>query len=123
MLALGLTGAGIISLMMPGFASLIVLAILFTLTTVMWGIVDPARTAMVVDLTGEQGHGAAYGLYDFAQTVGFTVGPVLGGLIYDTLGSAMPFDLEGIVLIVCTAWVLLFLRQSSTRPAETPVRG
>ncbi len=123
MLALGLAGAGIVSLIMPGFASLIVLAILFTLTTVMWGIVDPARTAMVVDMTGEQGHGAAYGLYDFAQTLGFTIGPVLGGLIYDTLGSAMPFYLEGIVLIVCTAWVLLFLRQSSTRPAETPIGG
>ncbi len=78
---------------------------------------------MVVDLTGEHDHGTAYGLYDFAQNLGFTVGPVLGGLVFDTLGRAMPFYLEGIVLIVCTVWVLLFLRQASTRTAETPVRG
>ncbi len=123
MLALGLAGAGIVSLLMPGFESLIILAILFTLTTILWGIVDPARTAMVVDVTGEHDHGTAYGLYDFAQNLGFTVGPVLGGLVFDTLGRAMPFYLEGIVLIVCTVWVLVFLRQASARTSETPVRG
>ncbi len=118
MLVLGLGGAGLVSLVMPGFESLVVLAVLFTLTTILWGIVDPAKTAMVIDVTGAQQHGTAYGLYDFAQNLGFTVGPVLGGLIYDALGRAMPFYLEGIVLIVCTAWVLLFLRGKAVHKVE-----
>ncbi len=112
MLVLGLAAAGIVSLLMPQFESLITLAALFALTTILWAIVDPARTAMVVDMTGEQHHGTAYGLYDMAQNLGFTIGPVLGGLAYDSLGRAVPFYLEGLLLILCTGWALAFLRHA-----------
>ncbi len=109
MMALGLTGAGIVSLLMPGLQTLIGLAVLYTLSAIMWGIADPARTAMVVDLTGEQRRGTAYGLYDLAQNLGYAIGPVLGGLVYDAVGKSTPFYLDGAVLLVGTAFVLLFL--------------
>ncbi len=122
MLALGLAGSAIVACLMPAFDSLIALAALFTLSTLLWAIVDPARAAMVVDATGEQSHGTAYGLYDFAQNLGFTVGPVLGGLVYDALGKAVPFYLEGLLLAISMAWVLIFLRRRARpQPEASPL--
>ncbi len=69
----------------------------------------PAEEALVADLTGSDVRGASYGLYTFAASLGATVGPLIGGWLYDTMGQAAPFYLNGVVLLAGTAavWVLL----------------
>jgi len=116
MMALGLVGAGLISLLMPLLPSLIWLAVLYALATVMWAVSEPAETALVADLTGRQRRGLAYGLYDFMENLGFTIGPVLGGLVYDTIGRAVPFYLNGVMLIIGAILVLTLLRPGTRRP-------
>ncbi len=111
MMAVGLAGSGIISLFMPVLPSVIWLAILYTLSTILWGLSEPAETAMVAELAGDDQLGMGYGVYDFVENLGFAIGPLLGGLLYDTVGKEMPFYLNGIILILSAGWVLLFLRQ------------
>jgi MFS family permease len=118
MMAVGLAGSGIISLLMPRLPSLIWLALLYTVSTIMWGLSEPAETALVADLTGHEKRGMAYGLYDFVENLGFAIGPLLGGMLYDIVGGEAPFYLNGVILIVSAVLVLALLRQvSDQKPA------
>jgi MFS family permease len=70
---------------MPCLPSLTWLAVFYTLTAIMWGLAEPAETALVAEVAGLQRQGLGYGLYDFVESLGFTIGPLLGGLLYDTI--------------------------------------
>jgi MFS family permease len=123
MMAVGLAGSGIISLLMPSLPSLIWLALLYTLSAIMWGLSEPAETALVADLTGHEKRGMAYGLYDLVENLGFVIGPLLGGMLYDVIGSDAPFYLNGVVLIVSAVLVLALLRQVSHQEPATLSQG
>jgi MFS family permease len=117
MMAAGLVGAGILSLLLPILPNLIWVVILYTITAVGWALSGPAEAAMVADLTGVDTRGAGYGLYEFAASLGATLGPLVGGWVYDVYGKAVPFYLNGLLLGIGAVWVLLFLR----RPAKTKI--
>jgi MFS family permease len=118
MMALGLAGAGIVSLFMPRLPSLIWLAALYALNSLLWGLSEPAETALVADLTGHSVRGRGYGLYEFVESLGFTLGPALGGWAYDLIGREAPFYINGAVLIAIALWVMWALRPARiSRPA------
>lgn len=123
MMAVGLAGSGVISLLMPHLPSLTWLVLLFTLSAIMSGLSEPAETAMVADLTGSEKRGLAYGLYDFVENLGFTAGPLLGGLLYDTIGKGTPFYLNGVILIISAVLVLVLLRQVSSKETNALSHG
>jgi DHA1 family multidrug resistance protein-like MFS transporter len=77
----------------------------------------------VADLTGTEKLGVGYGFYDFVENLGFAVGPLLGGLLYDTVGNDAPFYLNGIVLIVSAVLVILFLQKDAAQSSGNPSQG
>ncbi len=121
LMAMGLVGAGIVSLLMPSMPSLIFLAGMWVLEAVALSTASPAEAAFVADLTGENVRGTGYGLYMFASGIGLTLGPLLGGWLYDAAGHAVPFYVNGILLFLGAVLVLWLLNRRGKESAVSPV--
>lgn len=109
LMALGLLVSGLVSLFIPGLHTVVLLALLWAIEALGFVMATPAEEAFVADLTGHEMHGMGYGLYTFASGMGMTLGPLIGGWFYDSLGHAVPFYATGIVLIIgaLLIWALL----------------
>jgi len=118
-MAFGLIGAGILFLLLPRLPSIGWLVVLYTLSAVGWSMADPAEVAMVADITAGETRGRAYGLYEFVGGLGASLGPLLGGWLYDTAGQQIPFYVSGVVLLASAIWVLLMLRQPPLNDQQT----
>lgn len=115
LMAIGLVGAGIVSLLMPSMTSLSMLSGLWLLEAVGFSAASPAEGALVADLTGKNVRGTGYGMYTFASGLGFTLGPLLGGWLYDAAGHAVPFYANGVALFIGAILVLWLLRGAGQR--------
>jgi len=113
MIAVGLTASGLVSLFMPGLPAMVWLVALWALEAFGWAMASPAQEALVADLTARETRGTAYGLYSFASSLGATFGPLVGGWLYDAVGHAVPFYLNGLVLFFGAIWVLALLSKPS----------
>jgi MFS family permease len=76
---------------------------------------------MVADVTGSDMRGTGYGLYYLAASLGATVGPLIGGWLYDAAGHAVPFYMNGAILLAGVIAVLVFLRSSRRQTATQSV--
>ncbi|HSO28011.1 MAG TPA: MFS transporter [Anaerolineales bacterium] len=120
LMAAGLLIAGSISMLLPRAPSLVWLAILYTASSIGWAMADPAEAALVADLAGETTRGAGYGWYDFAGALGASLGPLLGGWLYDNISREVPFYANGILLILSAIWVVVLLRSKPASPGNLP---
>jgi len=109
LMAMGLIGAGIVSLLMPSMTSLFMLSGLWLLEAVGFSAASPAEGALVADMTGKNVRGTGYGLYTFASGLGFILGPLLGGWLYDSAGHAVPFYVNGFALFIGAFLVIWLL--------------
>jgi MFS transporter, DHA1 family, multidrug resistance protein len=119
LMAIGLVGAGIVSVLMPSMTSLLMLSALWLLEAVGFSTAAPAEGALVADLTGRNVRGTGYGLYTLASGLGLILGPLLGGWLYDAAGHAVPFYINGCLLFVGAALVLWLL--GGTREKSMPL--
>ncbi len=119
LMAIGLAGAGIVSLLMPMMTSLAMLSGLWLLEAVGFSAAAPAEGALVADLTGKNVRGTGYGFYTLASGLGLILGPLLGGWLYDAAGHAVPFYVNGITLFIGVALVLWLL--GGTREKSVPL--
>jgi MFS family permease len=109
----GLMWAGLSCVFIPGLTQLVWVSVLWTSKTLGLAAALPPQKALISDLTDHDGRGTGYGLYTFAASLGATVGPLLGGWVYDTVSHATPFVLTGGVFLASLGWVLLLLKRPS----------
>jgi MFS family permease len=109
MIAVGLSWSGLVSFFLPGLPSLGWFMVCFAGNALGIVVATPAQKALVGDLTSRENWGKAYGLYTFTCSLGSVVGPLLGGWLYDHAGRAVPFYVNGVLLLASAVWVM-FLR-------------
>jgi DHA1 family multidrug resistance protein-like MFS transporter len=119
LMVIALIAAAATSALIPRVTSLAALAGLWAFQALCYAAGDPAEQALVADLTGADQRGRAYGLYTMAAGLGFAVGPLVGGWLYDAVSPAMPFYANG-ALLAFNAAVLIALLRVPPRAAEPP---
>lgn len=109
-MVIGLIGSGIVSLGFTHMYSIEVLVILWVLESIGAVMASPAEEAFVSDIVGKDIRGSAYGLYLFISSLGAVIGPLIGGWLYDSFGHAIPFYLNGIILLSDALLVLILFK-------------
>ncbi len=117
LMVIGLVAAAGSSFLIPHLGSLAALSGLWAFQALCYAAGDPAEAALVADLTGNDQRGRAFGLYTLAAGLGATVGPLLGGWLYEHVDLSAPFYANGIVLALC-AVVLIALLQEPAAPGR-----
>ncbi|WP_406336674.1 MFS transporter [Streptomyces sp. NBC_00203] len=67
---------------------------------------SPAASALVARLSPAAGHGRAYGSYGFYKSIGYTLGPLLGGVLVWAGGLRLLFGVLTVLGAVVAVWAL-----------------
>lgn len=111
-----LQGAGLAA--MPFAGTMTILVVASTIYSVGAALANPTLNAWVGDLTPEQNQGAVFGLLQSARSIGFMVGPAMGGVLFDWQIPA-PYVLAGVAcLLASIATALLTVRRQKLQPSS-----
>ncbi|WP_202869416.1 MFS transporter [Kribbella caucasensis] len=67
---------------------------------------SPSASALVARLNPAAKHGRAFGSYGFYKSIGYTLGPLLGGAIVWLGGLRLLFTVMAVLAMVVAAWAL-----------------
>lgn len=95
------------------------LLVLFMLDGALSGTVAASMT-LVAAATPRERLGYALGLLQTAIFTGFSIGPLIGGLLADSLSYRLIFGIGGLMLGLAAILVLTLTREVFTPPARTP---
>lgn len=76
---------------------------------------SPAASALVARLSPSARHGRAFGSYGFAKSLGYTAGPLLGGVLVAAGGLRLLFAVLAALALVVAIWAAV------TVPATPPL--
>ena len=72
---------------------------------------NPARQALIADVAPSGRQGLAMGIYGVAEDVGFLIGPLMGGLLWDRAGPPLAFASFAVVYGATVGLVIILLRE------------
>ncbi len=82
------------------------------------GATDPARQAIYADHTTFKNRKEAYSLFYLAHNIGFAIGPMLAGLLFNEYPQWL-FLGNGIVTIIATIFLALFIKDQ--KPTDSDI--
>lgn len=85
--------------------------IIIILANAMNGVVQPANTAMVGDLTNGENRKTAFSLLYLGHNIGFAIGPAIGGLLFENHISLL-FIGNGLISLLSANLIRVFLKDN-----------
>jgi MFS family permease len=112
-------GAGAIALIICGLMKpTLEMTYLLIASSVFYSMSQPAYDALVADITTPENRKASYSLTYMGMNLGFAIGPILGGLLFE---NALPlvFIGDGLTTIMALLLVMVFIPETM---GKDPVR-
>jgi len=80
------------------------------------GMTQGVLSAMIVDASGAQRRGTAFGVYGLASGVGLLVASVVAGAVWDGWGGQSTFALGGVLAVLTLAAAMLWMPRDRDMP-------
>ncbi|MBN1785479.1 MAG: MFS transporter [Candidatus Methanofastidiosa archaeon] len=77
-----------------------------------WAMSDPATLALLSDVSDERKRGKLFGLYQLSSGLGWMLGPITGGIIYDLRGAELSFIITAVGTLLTA--IILFKNLEET---------
>jgi len=119
MLARAMFSAALLILLMGFVENVQQLVLLFTLQGALGKTSTPAMT-LVGSVAPRERAGYALGMLQVAISAGALIGPLLGGLLADSLGYRAPYRVAGVLLFLAMLGVVLLVKEDSKPVPSLP---
>ena len=80
----------------------------------LWSMTWPAILSLFMERTPRNRRGIAQGITQTCTTFGFTIGPSVGGYMWETYGKVFPYYTSAFFLLFCIPVILMVKEKSST---------
>tara|TARA_R110002072_G_scaffold89232_3_gene199831 strand:+ start:9775 stop:10929 length:1155 start_codon:yes stop_codon:yes gene_type:complete len=110
----GLVTTAALYFLLPEFGNYWAVVGVYTLSSVGWAVIEPARKAMTAQLAGER-VAKGFGLAEMCFGFGAVAGPLAGGYLYDHYSHALPFYLNGGMMLIAAVLLLALIRPKLSR--------
>ena len=97
---IGIVICGVITILTPSFESIIMLSVLWCISSIGGILYGLSETGMYAELTDESSKGEMYGVYTLVCDFGGLIGPLIGGLAYEIVSNKSPFYINGITMFI-----------------------
>ncbi len=110
---IGMITAGILYFAMsyaPGFWSLVVI---YSTSVVGWTMIEPSRKTLIARCASSSTVARTFGTAEMAAGLGATLGPLIGGYLYDHVSHQSPFIFNGVLMLFAAGVASVILQNSS----------
>lgn len=121
LITIGVAMSGLVCIALPWLPSIFLVAAFYTFFSVGWALARPAENALAGDLASEETRGRVFGYKEASASLGYALGPLAGGLIYEVLGAHWTFLINGTMLLFTAGLTFLWFSDNGNRPETRPI--
>lgn len=112
---IGILICAVISIITPSSNTLYILAILWVISTlggVLYGVSEKKIYTSMIDNSCV---GVMYSVYSIVCDFGLMIGPLIGGILYDSVSQRAPFYLSGFLMLLVSILIVILLKKNSDK--------
>ncbi|MEG1254871.1 MFS transporter [Clostridium sp.] len=107
---MGIIICAVVTIITPGTNSVVMLAILWCVSSLGGSLYNLSEQGIYTEVTNESSRGEMYGVYTMVGNCAGVVGPLIGGILYETVSQAAPFYLNGTIMFIVAILTLVMIK-------------
>ncbi|MEM7363458.1 MAG: MFS transporter [Pseudomonadota bacterium] len=115
LLCIGFLTAGITYLLLPFIDRFIGLVIVYTISAIGAAMSEPARKTLTVRYGDKGAVGRTLGISELYAGIGGALGPLVGGLLYDTFNPSVAFLTNGVLMLSAALIARMVLKEEASK--------